>query len=104
MWIKDFLRNRYQRVVYKGSVSTPAKVVSGITQGSAISSLLFTVYISDLAEVVELCGLILFADDSKAAGPTRKHNRIQIKSNQIFISHKCRTSHAHNMLKARPLR
>ena len=83
MCIKDFLRNRYQRVVYKGWVSTPAKVVSGIIQGSAISSLLFTVYISDLAEVVELCGLVLFADDSKAAGPTRKHDRIQMDLNNI---------------------
>ena len=32
MWIKDFLCNRNQRVVYKCSVSTPAKVESGIIQ------------------------------------------------------------------------
>ena len=33
--------------------------------------------------VVELCDLILFADDSKAVGPARKHNRIQIDLSDI---------------------
>ena len=84
MWIKDFLCNRYLRVVYKDSVSTPARVLSGFLQGPAISSLLFKVYISDLAEVVDLCDLILFADDSKAVGPlARKHDRIQLDHNNI---------------------
>ena len=77
------MSNRYQRVVYKGSVSTPANVVSGVIQGSAISIVLLTEYIRHLAEVVELCDLILFADDSKAVGPARKHDNIQLDINNI---------------------
>ena len=83
MWIKDFLCNRYQRVLYKCSVSTLAKVVSGFIQGSAIINLLFTVYISDLAEVVDLSDLIFLSDDSKTVDPVRKHDRIQMDLNNI---------------------
>ncbi|KAM7284231.1 uncharacterized protein ISCGN_001328 [Ixodes scapularis] len=33
-WISDFLRNRSQRVVFRGAVSSPKQVMSGIPQGS----------------------------------------------------------------------
>ena len=39
--------------------------------------------------------------DAQAPQPSANaevNDYVQIKSNQIFISHKCRTSHAHNML------
>ena len=66
-WIKHFLADRTQKVIINNSKSKPAKVTSGIPQGSVLGPLLFVLYINDLPEVVDKDTFIyLFADDTKA--------------------------------------
>ncbi len=63
-WIKDFLKDRTQRVVTNGQQSDWQKVSSGIPQGSVLGPILFLIYINDFPEMMTCC-IQLFADDSK---------------------------------------
>ena len=63
-WIKEFLKDRKQRVRVNGEYSEAASVMSGIPQGSVLGPILFLVFINDLPPEVE-SDAMLFADDSK---------------------------------------
>ena len=63
-WIKDFLKDRTQRVVIRGTASSQRKVTSGVPQGSVLGPILFLIFINDLPTEL-LTKLSLFADDSK---------------------------------------
>ena len=62
-WIEDFLSNRSQRVRVGKDWSTKADVLSGITQGSVLRQILFTIFINNLPECVQSCCKV-FADDT----------------------------------------
>ena len=62
-WIKDFLRDRQQKVILDGKASNIAPVVSGVPQGTVLGPLLILVYINDLPEGITSTTR-LFADDS----------------------------------------
>ena len=63
-WVKNFLDNRTQRVLIRGTASSYHKVTSGVPQGSVLGPILFLIFINDLPLKV-LSPLSLFADDSK---------------------------------------
>ena len=63
-WVKDFLSERTQRVLIRGTASTSQGVTSGVPQGSVLGPVLFLIFINDLPLKV-LSPLSLFADDSK---------------------------------------
>ena len=61
--LSDFLSNRRQRVVLIVQTSPRAIINSGVSQGSILASLLFSIYINDLTEVLTST-VKLFADDT----------------------------------------
>ena len=61
--LKDYLRNRRQRVKLNGVLSDCLNVTSGVPQGSLLGPLLFLLYINDLPDCVREALPGLFADD-----------------------------------------
>ena len=64
-WIRAFLTNRTQQVVVNGHKSTPAKVESGVPQGTVLGPALFIIYMNNVTEYIRNIIIQLFADDSK---------------------------------------
>ena len=61
--LEDFLKERKQRVVHNGQVSTWKNINGGVPQGSILGPLLFLIYINDLTEGLTT-NVKLFADDT----------------------------------------
>ena len=70
-WIKDFLSNVQQYVVYGDSISRMTPVTSGVIQGSVIGALAFTLFINDLPEVIKHMTILMFAVDVKLVQPIK---------------------------------
>ncbi|ETO00572.1 hypothetical protein RFI_36868, partial [Reticulomyxa filosa] len=63
-WLDSFLKDRFGQVVLNGVSSSEKEFDNGVPQGSALSPLLFLLYINDITEAVQdpiQCGM--FADD-----------------------------------------
>ena len=63
-WFKSDLENRKQYVCYSDTLSATMPITHGVPQGSILGSLLFILYINDLANVSENLFSILFSDDT----------------------------------------
>jgi hypothetical protein len=63
LWFKDYLSERYQKVVIRGQHSVSGLIQAGVPQGSVLGPLLFLIYINDLTEVTR-ANIKLFADDT----------------------------------------
>ena len=66
-WFTDYLTNRSQKVLIKGTTSLSLPVLSGVPQGSILGPLLFLWSINDLPDELSSSTLaFLFADNTKA--------------------------------------
>ena len=63
LWFRDYLTDRKQAVVVKGSKSTFLNISAGVPQGSVLGPTLFLIYINDLNNEIESITK-LFADDT----------------------------------------
>ena len=61
--IKNFLSNRFQRVVLNGQTSEYEKINAGVPQGLILGPLCFLIYINDLTDGISSI-VKLFADDT----------------------------------------
>ena len=64
-WIQAFLKDRNQRVIVNGKLSTPRQVISGVPQGSVIGPLLFLILIGDIDKNTTSSTVASFADDTR---------------------------------------
>ena len=64
-WIKSYLSNRVQTVAINGVHSYPAKVLSGVPQGTVLGPILFLIYINDLNKCITSSIVSHFADDTR---------------------------------------
>lgn len=62
--LESFLKHRTQVVCINGMKSSEIHPTSSVPQGSSLSSLLFAMFINDLATKI-VCEILLFADDVK---------------------------------------
>ena len=63
-WFKEYLSNRYQKVIINNSFSDSLPVVSGVPQGSILGPL-FLVYINDMSSYINHSQFLKFANDTK---------------------------------------
>ena len=81
--IKNYLKDRTQRVSVNGKLSSPLKVKSGVPQGSILGPLLF---INDMqTKISEHTQIALYADDTKIW----RKNKIPCRSFYLAIRYKC---------------
>ena len=66
-WFASYLRNRSQQVKINGITSDSAELKFGVPQGSVLGPLLFTLYMSPVAEITRHFGInnMFYADDSQ---------------------------------------
>src|SRR6266853_4044034 len=62
-WIRDFLNDRFIRVVVNGRESSAASINASVPQGSILGPTLFLIFINDLSHMIssQVC---MFADDT----------------------------------------
>ena len=90
-WFESYLLNGMQFVEVNGQAFGWANITTGVLQGSVLGSLLFLVYINDIAKVVQFSQVHLFADDTNITSVCSSSTSFQNEVSSIwdwFLSNK----------------
>jgi len=63
-WVKKYLTNRKQFIVFADAKSNISDITCGVSQGSILGPLLFLIYVNDIQNCAPETKLKLFADDT----------------------------------------
>ena len=63
-WMKSYLFNRQQCVMYNGAVSSMKTLYCGVPQGSCLGPLLYSVFVNDMPHILKKCSCAIYADDT----------------------------------------
>ena len=83
LWLSNYIENRTQRVVIKGSVSQTLKVKSRVPQGCVISPLLVTLYLNEFLNKPHGSLFAAYAGDLKILGLSTNHAMIHVALNDF---------------------
>jgi sarcosine oxidase/L-pipecolate oxidase len=84
IWLNSYLSNRTQKVVIKDALSNIGQLKAGVPHGSVLGSLLFLVFINDIADgMTGLCRL--FVDDTSIGHIANDKDSLQIMVNLDLV-------------------
>ena len=80
-WLKDYLKERKQRVIINGQSSEESTITAGVPQGSILGPQMFIIYMNDL--ITELTTEArLYADDVCIFEAVENRERAKVKMNE----------------------
>lgn len=88
-WFTDYLSDRKQKTKFRNNISDKIVVPIGLPQGTALSVLLFILYINDIVYATKNAKVVMFADDTTLTitsnSLTEAMNLMNNELNNIFL-------------------
>ena len=88
-WFKDYLHHRTQVLDFQGVSSDPGPISIGVSQGSILGPLLFTLHVNDLPNVLNCCSMLMYADDTVLFYAAFKVDALQERLNEELKAIEC---------------
>ena len=103
-WFISYLIERPQRIVLDKFSSQPRRLSCGVLQGSVLATVLFSLYISPLEDVIMVHGLnaMMYADDSQLYIIMRQSYRATALEDLTLCFQEIMSWNVSNMLKCNP--